>query len=306
MAQMIRHCGSRLVTPEELASIPIPAPMGSRHCPIPHRDVYGTLAACLGMAGLEVSKATLAVAGSREASAEGREEDLFGLLELAPKPAGDGGALDPTTAALMQTLGIGDAVAQAGASADGWDRHFSSEEYTPCVAFRHSNRQRFGFLASYGLNVTVCDNTGLWGGVPLAKFKHTSRVRLFEQMGDAVREVAGRLTLNAQAVAALKAEDLSDTQAKARLWDIFAGESAALPKEFTHDVRVAYFEPEDDWSDCQGRTAWALHNACTRALRTKPLHSRLGYTLDLVRHFPVLAAVSGSEVPALPTPGEAS
>ena len=275
MAQMIRHAGSRLVTPRELESIPTPAPDGPRHAPIAHTDVRGALVGCLGAAGFNVDKETLAVAGPGD-------EDFFGLLELSVRPRDEE---EPEGAALLRRL-MGGPVKSLQQKDAGWEVH-ESEDFSPAVAFRHSNRKRFGFRALYGAQVTVCDNTCLWGGEPLAKFKHTPGVNLYAAMADCVRRVTGKLKLNRAYVERLKAMALAEAEAKARMFEIFR--TGAVPTKYLKPVAVNFFEPDDDMSDCHGHNAWALYNSFTRVLRDEPLHTRLAHTTALLRHFPVLA-----------------
>ncbi len=47
----------------------------------------------------------------------------------------------------------------------------------------------------------------------------------------------------------------------------------------------AYSRPEAGWTDCQPRTLWAVHNACTRAARELPLNVKLQATTRLGRLF---------------------
>ena len=58
-----------------------------------------------------------------------------------------------------------------------------------------------------------------------------------------------------------------------------------LPLRFFDDVDRAYFRPEATWTDCQPRTLWAVHNACTRVARALPLNVKLQATTRLGRLF---------------------
>jgi hypothetical protein len=50
-------------------------------------------------------------------------------------------------------------------------------------------------------------------------------------------------------------------------------------------VDRAYFRPEAGWTDCQPRSLWAVHNACTRVARVLPINVKLQASTRLGRLF---------------------
>ncbi len=279
MSKMIRHCGSRLVEPHELESIPTPAPMGARHMPVAHADTRGALVSSLDALGLGVARETCAVSGPNG-------EDLFGLLLLEPRETLEGDAANSGRDVLKRLLAtdvkserVKDAIVR---DPNGWE---VTEEYSPAVAYRNSMRQRFAFLAMYGANVTVCDNLSVWGGEPLGHFKNTSGQRLYANMMDCCSRVAGKLQTNQAYIDRLRGLSLTEGEARARMHEVFA--AGSVPTQYLKPVWKAYSEPADDWTDCQGDHAWALYNAFTRSLKVEPLHTRLAHTAALLKHMPV-------------------
>ena len=109
-------------------------------------------------------------------------------------------------------------------------------------------------------------------------------------MADCVRRITGKLELNQAYVEQLKGLTLGEAEAKAEMFEIFR--TGAIPTKYLKSVASNFFEPEDDMTDCQGHSAWALYNSFTRILREEPLHTRLAHTTALLPHFPILAEMA--------------
>jgi hypothetical protein len=134
-----------------------------------------------------------------------------------------------------------------------------------------------------GARIFVCDNLALYGDVIAVRKKHTSGLRLPEELSaglDRYLEYVGRLV---DGIAALKGREIVTAEAKRAIYDVFA--LRILPLRFFDDVDRAYFRPEAGWTDCQPRTLWAVHNACTRVARELPLNVKLQATTRLGRLF---------------------
>jgi len=134
-----------------------------------------------------------------------------------------------------------------------------------------------------GARIFVCDNLALYGDVIAVRKKHTSGLRLPEELSaglDRYLESVGRLV---DGIATLKQRAIDTAEAKRAIYDVFA--QRILPLRFFDDVDRAYFRPEADWTDCQPRTLWAVHNACTRAARELPMNIKLQATTRLGRLF---------------------
>jgi hypothetical protein len=131
--------------------------------------------------------------------------------------------------------------------------------------------------------IFVCDNLTLYGDVIAVRKKHTSGLRLPEELAaglDRYLEYVGRLV---DGIATLKERAIETAEAKRAIYDVFA--ARILPLRFFDDVDRAYFRPEAGWTDCQPRTLWAVHNACTRVARALPLNVQLQATTRLGRLF---------------------
>ena len=76
---------------------------------------------------------------------------------------------------------------------------------------------------------------------------------------------------------------LSDQAAKTRIFDLF--NQGAMPRHLFDDVSRFYFKPTEEEPDCQPRTAWGLHNACTRAMKVLSPAAHYTNTLNVGRVF---------------------
>ncbi len=151
------------------------------------------------------------------------------------------------------------------------------------LGLRQGNDLSYAIEIVAGQRIFVCDNLALYGEVIAVRRKHTSGLRLPEELAagmDRYLEYVGRLV---DGIATLKEREIETAEAKRAIYDVFA--QRILPLRFFDDVDRAYFRPETGWSDCQPRTLWAVHNACTRAARELPMNVKLRATTRLGRLF---------------------
>jgi hypothetical protein len=151
------------------------------------------------------------------------------------------------------------------------------------LGLRQGNDLSYAIEIVAGQRIFVCDNLALYGEVIAVRRKHTSGLRLQEELAagiDRYLEYVGRLV---DGIASLKAREIENAEAKRAIYDVFA--ERILPLRFFDDVDRAYFRPEAGWTDCQPRTLWAVHNACTRAARELPMNVKLQATTRLGRLF---------------------
>jgi hypothetical protein len=151
------------------------------------------------------------------------------------------------------------------------------------LGLRQGNDLSYAIEVVAGQRIFVCDNLAFYGEVIAVRRKHTSGLRLGEEVSvgiDRYLEYVGRLV---DAIATLKQREIGNDEAKRAIYDVFA--QRILPLRFFDDVDRAYFRPEADWTDCHPRTLWAVHNACTRAVRELPMNLKLQATTRLGRLF---------------------
>ena len=151
------------------------------------------------------------------------------------------------------------------------------------LGLRQGNDLSYAIEIVAGQRIFVCDNLALYGEVIAVRRKHTSGLRLTEEFAagiDRYLEYVGRLV---DGIAILQQREIGTDEAKRAIYDVFA--ERILPLRFFDDVDRAYFRPEAGWTDCQPRTLWAVHNACTRAAHALPLNVKLQATTRLGRLF---------------------
>jgi len=131
--------------------------------------------------------------------------------------------------------------------------------------------------------VFVCDNLALSGDLIALQKRNTTGLDLPAAMSDGFdRYLVHTHALNQQIVE-LRRYLLSTAEAKARILDLFA--ERVLPMRLFHYVTRNYFNPTAAMPDCQPRTAWGLHNACTRALKLLTPARRFPVNVELGRAF---------------------
>lgn len=138
------------------------------------------------------------------------------------------------------------------------------------LGFRSANDMSLAVKAVAGARVFVCDNLALSGEMFAISRKHTVGLDLFVAVQVGFTKFLGQADALAGQIANLNDRVLDDTAAKALIFDLFA--QAILPVKLFDDVNGFYFARSDERPDCLPRTAWGLHNAVTRAIKSlKPV-----------------------------------
>jgi hypothetical protein len=173
---------SQLMTLDQLAALPAPPSLGSRHKPVPHHRLVTAIHTEVERRGMEIQREQFAV-GRKGAV-------LFGVFDLTPQTTGEWAMEIPK------------------------DRSVS-------MGLRNGVDQSFGITGVAGSHVLVCDNLALSGTTFAIKSKNTTGLDLayavaagFDKFMEQSR------TFNAE-VTRLQTRELTDMCAKAVLFDCF-------------------------------------------------------------------------------------
>jgi hypothetical protein len=131
--------------------------------------------------------------------------------------------------------------------------------------FRNATDQSMGIYAVAGARVFVCDNLALSGSMFALKRKNTTGLDLGDAMAGGFDKFLQHAVALDISIARLQATILGDGAAKAVIFDIFS--ARVMPSRLFDDVDRFYFHPTDEQTDCQPRSLWGIHNACTRAMK---------------------------------------
>ena len=159
MSGLMIHCGGAHRTPEELAALPVPLPMGPRHHPLPFADIRTAVISAFDSAG---------VVEEAWATAKG-DKHLFGLITLAgdnTKRAVAVGVRASTDKTLPLALAVGSNVFVC-------DNLAFNAEYRVGTRFTHKIEERLptlmtvarNFLEPYGENIEAMEEK--WSGEAL-------------------------------------------------------------------------------------------------------------------------------------------
>lgn len=162
------------------------------------------------------------------------------------------------------------------------------------LGLRTSNNRTMSIQICAGLSVFVCDNMVFRGDLIALNGKHTSGLHLRTELNHAVlrfQEHFGKLTGE---VLDLKGRNLSDTDAKAVIHDVFV--HGIMPIRLLPKVSNLYFEPFVD--EFRPRNAWSLHNAFTAAAKEMPITTRMPAIQELGRYFGMTTPEGSSSVEA--------
>jgi hypothetical protein len=160
-----------------------------------------------------------------------------------------------------------------------------THEFRGALGLRASNDKTLAIQIAVGLRVFVCNNLALRGDLIALRRKHTSRLDLHHEVGQAITCFVVHFQLFTQEVATLHHLSLSDERAKALIHDVFRQQ--LLPLRLFPVVSREYFTPS--LPDFTPRTAWSLSNACTHAARALPAGPQFRALLGLGRLFSSLA-----------------
>lgn len=160
------------------------------------------------------------------------------------------------------------------------------------LGLRTANNRTMSIQLCAGLTVFVCDNMVFRGDLIALNRKHTAGLHLRTELNHAVlrfQDHFGKLTGE---ILDLKGRNLSDTDAKAFIHDVFV--QGIMPIRLFPEVSNLYFEPFVD--EFRPRNAWSLHNAFTAAAKEMPITTRMPAIQELGRYF----GMSNGDGEALP------
>lgn len=138
-------------------------------------------------------------------------------------------------------------------------------DFAAAIGLRTANDKSFSLQIAVGFRVFVCDNLVFAGDLIALRRRHTAGLVLEREIAQAIDRYQDGVLRLEQGITHLKEVEISDTDAKAKIFDVF--DKAILPVRFFPTVSEAYFRPPAEASDLQPRSLWGLHNAFTRQIR---------------------------------------
>lgn len=156
-------------------------------------------------------------------------------------------------------------------------------ERATSLGFRNSTDQSLALQGVAGTHVFVCDNLAFAGDFKTWERRNTSGIRLYDVIRNGFDMFGEQTERFERAVARLQASDVTDFQARSRMFEVFA--AGVLPVHLLKDANANYFAPTPDMTDCTPRNLWGVHNALTRAARTLAPSSLMERTTELGRVF---------------------
>ena len=238
--------GSHVVTREQLRELPPPVSLGSRHRPIPHCELVDALVDGAESHGWTVEGSELGVAS--------HGATLFGTMQLRRGPAWEPGSTIVDLRETGTTLG-----------------------------FRSSVNETIAPEGIAGENVFVCSNMCFSGDVFAFKHKSTTGLDLPRMIADGLERFEAQSEQLHTGIARLKDATLTDTDAKARIFDMFNG--SVLPSRLLQPIARHYFKPTESEPDCQPRSLWGLNNSCTRSIQALTPGAAFDAAQRVGRHF---------------------
>jgi hypothetical protein len=158
-----------------------------------------------------------------------------------------------------------------------------TDDLGTCFGFRSSTNQSFALRGVAGARVLVCDNMVLSGSEFVMRHKLTLHLNLPLLISQALNKFITQSKALFTDLDNLRTRRLSTGAAKTRIFDLF--NKGAMPLHLFDDVSNFYFNPTDATPDCTPRTAWGLHNACTRSMKVLSPTAQFTNTLNVGREF---------------------
>ena len=153
--------------------------------------------------------------------------------------------------------------------------------------FRSSVNQSTAIRGVAGKRVFICSNMCFSGDMFVMRRKSTTRINLPEVIADGLDQFLVQTTKLDQDIERLQHTALSDTAAKARIFDLFHAE--VLPSRLLSPLARYYFHPTEDQTDCQPRSLWGLNNACTRSIQALKPSAQFDAAQHIGEHFHLAA-----------------
>lgn len=169
--------------------------------------------------------------------------------------------------------------------------------FAAALGLRTANDKSMSIQLGVGAKVFICDNLAFHADMIALKRKHTSGLDLMSEIKRAIEKYIEKFWKMSLQFDDMKNIRLTDTEAKIRIYDIFA--KGMLAPRYFPSVNAAYFAlpeafdvPEDalvPFGKEYSGTLWALHNAFTWALKSASLPVQQTATIELAREFALTA-----------------
>jgi len=157
----------------------------------------------------------------------------------------------------------------------------AANDFITTLGFRQALNRTMSIQICAGASVFVCDNMCFSGETIVLRQRHNWSFHLQSALTGAVGRWQQKTDALVASIATLKTRELSDTQAKAMICDVFA--KGIMPTRFLPDVVSEYVNPKH--AEFAPRTAWSLNNAFTEVQKQMPLTTRLSASQELGRYF---------------------
>ena len=266
---VIHNRGSHRVTMEQLRNLPEPPSLGRLHKPIPHYQLVDVITEQIKDRGWDVKRLQLGVNKGGQA--------IFGIMDLV-RPSTPILELAGTDIEPQDYLSV-----LRNLNRTPPEEVKEPDEMGTSFGFRSSTNKSIAIRGVAGGRVFVCDNLVLSGSEFVLQQKSTIRLNLQQKVSLAIDKFIEQSKKLIEDIAALKGKNLSDIAAESMLYKVFS--KGALPTHLLDDVDMLYFRPQEQHPDCQPRTAWGLHNACTRAAKRLNPSMQFSSTMSLGRVF---------------------
>lgn len=138
------------------------------------------------------------------------------------------------------------------------------DDFALALGLRAANDKSMAMELVAGCNVFCCDNMSLSGEAEVLWKKHTSGLDARTAIFGGVDRAIGKFTLLQNRIKILKTNAITDTEAKATIFDALA--KGVITQNQVLPVGKEYFEPRH--REFEPRNQWSLHNAFTEVFKT--------------------------------------
>jgi hypothetical protein len=152
------------------------------------------------------------------------------------------------------------------------------------MGFHAANDKTLAIQIVAGVRIFICDNLALSGSAIVLKRKHTRALDLASQINLGLDRFEEGREIFEQSIERLQIRAITDGKAKESIFDLVY--SGVVGSSLFSDISRNYFQAEKlGLEDCAPRTAWGLHNSCTRAVKALSPASQYRTTEDLGKYF---------------------
>jgi hypothetical protein len=145
------------------------------------------------------------------------------------------------------------------------------------IGVRASNNMKFAIQFIAGLRIFVCDNLAFSGETTFLHRKHTSNLRIVDEVDMGVQGYFEQYEGIKKLTAHMREYEMTDTEAERFIFHAFRAKLA--PLNLFHDVAKNYFEPPHP--EFRDRTMWSMNNAFTEAYKALKPAPKMAYTRQL-------------------------